>query len=370
MRKKRYLIIGAGWSGATIAKLLYNSGNEVKILEKENYIGGHSSSFLYNDVIWEPFGAHIFHTNNETVAKFVQKHGMTRKYEHKVLTKFSLNDEEFLMSWPPQVEELKKLPNWKLVKKELEKLPSEPTGKNFEDYVISMMGPTLYELFIKGYSIKQWGDNLKELSSAFAPKRIQLRSDGYKRLFNDKYEFFHPEGASPIIKNVIKNIDIELLNEVNIDNIDDEFKNFDHLILTCPLDGFVNQNILKWRGIKLEPKYFPNLNEDQTITENYVINYPDLKTPYTRTVETKHASGQKVNASVVAYEYPGTNDKHYPYPTVEKIYEKENEKLKKVIQNNFLNKVSFCGRLANYTYINQDQAIAQSFGLFRNLQNE
>ena len=50
--------------------------------------------------------------------------------------------------------------------------------------------------------------------------------------------------------------------------------------------------------------YFPNLNEDQTITENYVINYPDLKTPYTRTVETKHASGQKVNASVVAYEYP------------------------------------------------------------------
>ena len=108
MTKKRYLIIGAGWSGATIAKLLYDSGNEVKILEKENYIGGHSSSFLYNDVIWEPFGAHIFHTNNETVAKFVQKHGMTRKYEHKVLTKFSLNDEEFLMSnWPPQVEELK-----------------------------------------------------------------------------------------------------------------------------------------------------------------------------------------------------------------------------------------------------------------------
>ena len=370
MTKKRYLIIGAGWSGATIAKLLNDSGNEVKILEKENYIGGHSSSFLYNDVIWEPFGAHIFHTNNETVAKFVQKHGMTRKYEHKVLTKFSLNDEEFLMSWPPQVEELKKLPNWKLVKKELEKLPSDPSGKNFEDYVISMMGPTLYELFIKGYSIKQWGDNLKELSSAFAPKRIQLRSDGYKRLFNDKYEFFHPEGASPIIKNVIKNIDIELLNEVNIDNIDDQFKNFDHLILTCPLDGFVNQNILKWRGIKLEPKYFPNLNEDQTITENYVINYPDLKTPYTRTVETKHASGQKVNASVVAYEYPGTNDKHYPYPTVERIYEKENEKLKNVIQKNFSNKVSFCGRLANYTYINQDQAIAQSFGLFRNLQNE
>jgi UDP-galactopyranose mutase len=367
---KKYLIIGAGWSGATIARLLYDAGNQVKIIEKENYIGGHSSSFLHKDVIWEPFGAHIFHTNNTAVAKFVQKYGMKRKYEHKVLTKFNLNDEEFLMSWPPQIEELKKLPNWNLVKQELELLPSQPTGDNFEDYVISMMGLTLYELFIRGYSIKQWGDNLKNLSSSFAPKRIELRSNGYRRLFSDKYEFFHPEGASPIIKNVIKNIDIELMKEVNINNVENEFKNFDHLILTCPLDGFLNQDILKWRGIKLKPQYFANLDKNQKITENYVINYPDLDVPYTRTVETKHASGQQVNASVVAYEYPGTNDKHYPFPTVEKIYEKENEKLKRFIQKDFLNNVSFCGRLANYTYINQDQAIAQAFGLFRNFQNE
>ena len=47
------------------------------------------------------------------------------------------------MSWPPQVDELKTLPNWKLIKQELEMLPSEPSGKNFEEYVISMMGPTL-----------------------------------------------------------------------------------------------------------------------------------------------------------------------------------------------------------------------------------
>ena len=51
-------------------------------------------------------------------------------------------------------------------------LPSEPSGKNFEEYVISMMGPTLYELFIKLYTIKQCGYNLKELSSEFETKRI------------------------------------------------------------------------------------------------------------------------------------------------------------------------------------------------------
>ena len=104
-----------------------------------------------------------------------------------------------------------------------------------------MMGPTLYEMFIKGYSIKQWGDNLKELSSNFAPKRVELRNDGYKRLFRDTYEFFHPEGATPIIKNVLGQVDIELKKQIDIDNIDDEFKNFDHLILTCPLDSFLKK---------------------------------------------------------------------------------------------------------------------------------
>ena len=367
MNKKKYLIIGAGWSGATISNLLTNSGHKVKILEKENYIGGHSSSFYFKDVIWEPFGAHIFHTNNEQVAKFVQSYGMNRNYEHKVLTKFHLEEKDYLLSWPPQIGELKKLPNWKIIKQELSKLKDTPSGDNFEDYVISMMGPSLYELFIKGYSIKQWGNNLKILSNSFAPKRIELRNDGYKRLFKDKYEFFHPEGASPIIRNIIRGIEIELKKEIDINNVDEEFKNFDHIILTCPLDGFMNKSILKWRGIKLEPKYFDNLSENEKITENYVINYPDLNTPYTRTIETKHASGQQVRASVVAYEYPGTDDKHYPIPTVDNIYGIENNKLKNEIVNYFGNNVSFCGRLANYTYINQDQAIEQSFELFKKL---
>ena len=43
MNRKKYLIVGAGWAGSTIAKLLHDNGNTVKIVEKEDYIGGHSS---------------------------------------------------------------------------------------------------------------------------------------------------------------------------------------------------------------------------------------------------------------------------------------------------------------------------------------
>ena len=85
---------------------------------------------------------------------------------------------------------------------------------------------------------------------------------------------------------------------------------------------------------KIRTKYFSNLNEDQTITEN-VINYPDLKTPYTRTVETKHASGQKVNASVVAYEMSVQMINTILIQLLKEFAEKENEKLKKLYSKKF-----------------------------------
>ena len=152
----KVLVVGAGWTGSTIANILHHNNFEVQIIEKESYVGGHSASSTINEVVWEPFGAHIFHTSSDDVAKFVNSHGMTRKYEHKVLTQVVDDGETLYLSWPPQIEELKKLSNWNKINKEIKELPSSPTGEKFTDYVISMMGQTLYEIFIEGYSIKQW----------------------------------------------------------------------------------------------------------------------------------------------------------------------------------------------------------------------
>ena len=360
----KVLIIGSGWTGASAANLLNENGVKVKILEKESVTGGHSRSAEINGVFWEPFGAHIFHTNNDSVASFVNKHGLTRKYEHKVLTSVKIDGEEKLLNWPPQINQLKEnLPNWKQIEKELNNLPNTPDSKNFQEYVISMMGPSLFELFIEGYSIKQWGENLEELSSSFAPKRIEIRNDNYTRLFKDKYEYFNPKGITPIINSILREIDIEFENEVSIENIEKHITDYDHVILTCPLDEFLNKKELGWRGVKLDPKYFEVSSDSECITNNYVINYPDLDIPYTRTVETKHATGQLIKGTVVAKEYPGTDDQHYPIPTVDNRYENINLKLKEEIESLLNIKVHFAGRLANYTYINQDQAILEGWAV-------
>jgi UDP-galactopyranose mutase len=365
----KVLIVGAGWTGATVANILNQNGVEVLVVEKENIVGGHSRSSTIKNVVWEPYGAHIFHTSNDKIAKFVNHHGMIREYEHKVITQIKIDQEEKYLSWPPQIEELKKLPNWNIIESEISDLPSKPIGENFVDYIVSMMGKTLYEMFIEGYSIKQWGENLHQLSSSFAPKRIELRSDGYTRLFRDKYEYFHPEGVTPIIQSLLSNIEINFTEELNIENISSYLTKFDHIVLTCPLDSFMGVETLKWRGIGLEPKYYDLEHESEVKTLNYVINYPSLDVPYVRTVETKHATGQKIKGTVVAKEYTGTPERHYPIVTTDNKYEKINDQLKTTISKELHQKVSFAGRLANYTYINQDQAIADGFHIAEKILN-
>ena len=68
MTIKKVLIIGAGWAGATAAHTLRENNFDVLVVEKDNEVGGHSRSSRINGVVWEPYGAHIFHTSNERVA--------------------------------------------------------------------------------------------------------------------------------------------------------------------------------------------------------------------------------------------------------------------------------------------------------------
>ena len=364
------LIVGAGWAGTSVHfKLKENNINSV-IFESNNFVGGHSRSDNIKGVIFEPNGPHIFHTSNTEVNEFVTKFGMLRKFNHQVKTRIyprSLKGESKLLSWPPQVDELKKLDEWKIISEELGNLPKTINDKNFKTYAVSIMGATLYELFIEGYTYKQWGEDPSKLSSKFAPKRIDLRKDGNKNLFSDKFEYFHPEGSGHIIENILQNAEIQFGKTITVDNIDTISAGFDAIVLTSSLDLYLNsKKQLKWRGIETIPEFYET-TEEGTITEAYQINHPSLNESYTRTIETKHASGQKVSGSVVAKEYPKDNIKHYPVLDSKNINVNLNNNLKNEIIKLSRLPVYFCGRLANYQYINQDEAILQGFECAKNI---
>ena len=362
----KVLVIGAGWSGAVVARELHDQGVEVHVVERGEVVGGHARVEVLNGVVYEPNGAHIFHTSNQRVAEYVQRFGMTRPYEHRVLTEVFLRDDDDtprLLSWPPQIEELRALPDWPAIERELAELPPRPAGDDFESWVVSLMGRRLYELFIEGYTRKQWGCEPSELSSRFAPKRVDLRDDGYTRLFRDTWEFFPADGANGIIEAILQPVPVTCGIEVGVDDVEALFADVTDVVVTAPLDDFLGRpGELAWRGIRMVSRYQPTDTEDGTVTPAYVVNRPSTRVPHTRTVETKHASGQRVHGTVVSEEHPGAPARHYPVPTVDGRHEAQNAALQQEVREQLAKyRVHFCGRLSTYTYIDQDQAIDRAF---------
>lgn len=358
-------VVGAGWAGATVAHRLNEAGVSVEVLERTKQVGGHSRSETLEGVVYEPNGAHIFHTSDPEIAAFVQRFGLTRPYEHVVTAEVFLSDSDeksVRLSWPPQIDELEKLPLWTTISQEISSLPDTPSGDDFESYVISMMGPTLYNLFIRDYTTKQWGRHPSELSSSFAPKRVELRTDGYRRLFRDRWEFFSATGINHVIKKILSPIAVSLETEVSASDLDDLAHQFDAIVLTAPLDAFLGRSdVLEWRGIEMKTRHLPVSDPYGTVTPGYVVNHPSMRVPFTRTIETKHATGQNIMATVVSEEYPGSPARHYPVVTPDRRFEHQNELLKDEIRERSPIPILFCGRLANYTYINQDEAIRDGF---------
>ena len=357
------LIVGAGWAGTSVHfKLKENNINSV-IFESNNFVGGHSRSDNIKGVIFEPNGPHIFHTSNTEVNEFVTKFGMLRKFNHQVKTRIyprSLKGESKLLSWPPQVDELKELDEWKIISEELETFQKLSMIK-----ISRLMQYLLWEPRYMNYLLRAIHTNSGVRILLSCPqnlqKRIDLRKDGNKNLFSDKFEYFHPEGSGHIIENILQNAEIQFGKTITVDNIDTISAGFDAIVLTSSLDLYLNsKKQLKWRGIETIPEFYET-TEEGTITEAYQINHPSLNESYTRTIETKHASGQKVSGSVVAKEYPKDNIKHYPVLDSKNINVNLNNNLKNEIIKLSRLPVYFCGRLANYQYINQDEAILQGF---------
>ncbi|NOY96963.1 MAG: NAD(P)-binding protein, partial [Chlorobi bacterium] len=91
MNDYKYIIIGAGFLGATVAERIANVLNEeVLILEKRNHLGGncHSQCDPKSGIEYHTYGTHIFHTSNPDVWEYINKFTSFNSYRHQVLTTY------------------------------------------------------------------------------------------------------------------------------------------------------------------------------------------------------------------------------------------------------------------------------------------
>ena len=81
------IIVGSGFSGATIARLIAeNFGEKVVVVDKKDHIAGNSYDYRdENGIMIHKYGSHIFHTNNEKVWSFLKQFTDFNTYMHEVV---------------------------------------------------------------------------------------------------------------------------------------------------------------------------------------------------------------------------------------------------------------------------------------------
>jgi UDP-galactopyranose mutase len=160
------LIIGAGLTGATLAHCLAESGIPSVLLERDRVPGGLVRSDHMNGVLYEPHGSHIFHTEDEEVWRLATSMTPFRDYRHRV----DIVVDGGLYNWPILLSDLEAQSRSEEILAELAErrgvdAAARASASNFEDWCLDLMGPILYERYIRPYTEKQWGRPARELSA-------------------------------------------------------------------------------------------------------------------------------------------------------------------------------------------------------------
>lgn len=362
--KYDYLIVGSGLFGSIFAYEANKKGKKCLVIEKRSHIGGNIYTENVEGIQVHKYGAHIFHTSNKEVWKYINQFAEFNRYTNSPVARYKdelynmpFNMNTFHALWGVITPEEAKQ---KIEEEKKEAGITEP--KNLEEQAISLVGKTIYEKLVKGYTEKQWGKKATELPS-FIIKRLPVRFTYDNNYFNDSYQGIPIGGYTQIIEKMLDGIEVRL----NYDYFEhkDELKDIaDKIIFTGPIDKFYDYQFgeLEYRSLRFETETL-NISNYQG---NAVVNYTEYEVPYTRIIEHKHFDNtEDIDKTIITREYPAKWDKDKePYYT---INDEKNTSLynryKELSQKD--SHVIFGGRLGQYKYFDMDKVIKEALDCVR-----
>ena len=349
----RVLIVGAGFAGSVAARVLAERGMSVTVLDTRPHLGGNTYDPLdAHGVRIHQYGPHIFHTNSERVIAFLSRFTEWRPYEHRVLAKVG----EQLLPIPINRTTINKLYGLSLTEEEcaayLERV-REPRDSitTSEDNVLASVGRDLCDKFFSGYTLKQWGIPLGELSASVAA-RIPTRTNDDDRYFTDQFQVMPSPGYTELFQKLLDHPSIEVRLGCRYNRGDES--GFDHLVYTGPIDQFFHKihGALPYRSLRFEHEHLSQPDYQPVGTVNYPNDFE-----YTRITEFKKLTGQVCDGTSIVREYPTSGgDPYYPIPRPENQAHYEQYRQLADAEK----QVTFLGRLAEYKYYNMDQVVARS----------
>ncbi len=359
MKQYDYIVVGAGLFGATFANLAKKDGKKVLVIEKRNHIAGNIYTEEIEGIQVHKYGAHIFHTDYKDVWEYVNSFVEFNRYTNSPIARIGneiynmpFNMNTFSKIWDDVVTPEDALRHINDEKKEI---AGEP--HNLEEQAISLVGRTIYEKLVKGYTEKQWNRKCSELP-AFIIKRLPVR------LTYDKYQGIPIGGYTKLVENMLEGIEVEL--NTDYFNNREFYKSIgEKIVYTGPLDEYFDYSLgtLEWRSLKFEHKIFDMSNYQG----NAVVNYTGHEKEYTRVIEHKHFEFDiESKKTIVTYEYPADYKEG-----MEKYYtindDKNNQLAEKYRElSDKEENVLFGGRLAEYKYYDMDDIIKSAFDKYKN----
>ncbi len=365
-----YLIVGAGLFGAVFAHQARQAGKRCLVIDRRHHLGGNVYCDQVEGINVHRYGAHIFHTSNKQVWKFVNSIVEFNRYTNspvacygKELYNLPFNMNTFNRMWgvitPAQAQaRIDEQKDEALSRMRAEGV-IEP--RNLEEQALLLVGKDIYERLIKGYTEKQWGRDCRELPASII-RRLPVRLVFDNNYFNDPYQGIPIGGYNKLIDELLDGV--ETRTGTDFASLKNHWKDLaDTLVYTGAIDEYFDYcyGNLQYRTVYFETEVLNTPNYQG----NAVINYTERTIPYTRVIEHKHFEmfGNEVYhvpKTVISREYSTewTPGKEPYYPVNDEKNSALYERYKVLTDKE--ERVIFGGRLAEYKYYDMDKVIERA----------
>ncbi len=370
-RQYDYLIVGSGLMGATFAHLATQAGRRCLVVERRPHTGGNVHCSLVAGINVHQYGAHILHTSDERVWRFVNRLAPCNRYTNSPVANwrgrlynlpFNMNTFHQMWGVTTPDEALRQIEAQRAqVRDRLQ--GREP--RNLEEQALLLVGQDIFERLIKGYTEKQWGRPCSELP-AFIIRRLPLRFTFDNNYFNDSWQGIPVGGYNRLTDALLQGVEVRTGIDF-LEHRDELLPLASRVLYTGAIDAWYGHCLghLQYRTVRFETEVLDTCNHQGVA----VMNYTDAAVPYTRVIEHKHFEclGADVEANprtVVSREYstewrPGM-EPYYP------VNDEANTRLLAGYQRLAAQErdTIFAGRLAEYRYYDMAPTIARAMSLW------